>query len=98
MVAYTITASLDRPVLCFRRPGQSIMNAPVGALPPLPAHKDRRGWLIAFGVAEILIACFFLFMAIVTAALIPNMPRPAGQPAVPSGLFLVIGAFYGLLG
>ena len=74
------------------------MNAPVGALPLLPTHKDRRGWLIAFGVVEILMACFFLLMAAVMAALIPNIPRPAGQPAVPSGFFLAIGVFYGLLG
>lgn len=70
------------------------MNEPLGALPPLPTHKDRRGSLIAFGVVEILIACFFLLMSLLMAALLPNMagsisnmPKTAGQPGVPSGLF-----------
>lgn len=58
------------------------------AVPPLlPTHKDRRGWLIAFGVVEILIACFFLLMAIFMVALIPHVPKPPGQPDLPSGIF-----------
>ncbi|PYX94141.1 MAG: hypothetical protein DMG67_02255 [Acidobacteria bacterium] len=68
-------------------------------LPPLPgpAYKDRRGWLIAFGIVEILIACFFLLMCCFMALVIPNMPRQPAQPEVPSGLFLVMAAFYGIM-
>jgi hypothetical protein len=59
-----------------------------------PLYKDRRGWLIAFGVVEILIACFFLLMTIMTALVIPSMPQRPGQPSVPSGMFYGIACFY----
>jgi hypothetical protein len=66
------------------------MNNPAlnaSALPPMAAYKDRRGWLIAFGVLEILIACFFLFMVLFMAMVVPNMPKPPGQPELPSAIF-----------
>ncbi|HEV2501383.1 MAG TPA: hypothetical protein VGY31_17560 [Terriglobia bacterium] len=44
------------------------------------AYKDRRGWLTAFGVAEILIACLFLLLALLML-LIP-FTRPPGQAPV----------------
>jgi hypothetical protein len=34
------------------------MNNPAlnaSALPAIPAYKDRRGWLIAFGIVEIVV-------------------------------------------
>ncbi|MCI0349311.1 MAG: hypothetical protein L0Z53_07795 [Acidobacteriales bacterium] len=73
------------------------MNQPINpqfAQPPAPAYKDRGGWLVAFGVFEILIACFFLFMTTVTALLVPSLPRPAGQPAVPGTFFYFLAAIY----
>lgn len=69
------------------------------ALPPLPrpGYKDRCGWLIAFGIIEILIACFFLFMCAFMALVIPNIPKQPGQPDVPSAIFLLGAGFYGVL-
>jgi len=61
---------------------------------PTPPYKNRRGWLTAFGIVEILIACFFLFMTATMALLIPNMPKPPGQPELPSGIFYVVAMFY----
>lgn len=45
------------------------------------AYKDRRGWLTAFGIAEILIACFFLLLALVML-LAPFTKPPAQAPVV----------------
>jgi hypothetical protein len=59
-----------------------------------PVYKDRRGWLIAFGVVEILIACFLVLMAAVMILAIPSMPKTPQQPPVPEGMFYAIGAFY----
>ena len=59
-----------------------------------PAYKDRDGWLIAFGVLEILIACFFLLMAVMMGVLVPTMPKPAGQPPMPGSFFYLLAAMY----
>src|SRR5216683_164956 len=64
--------------------------------PAAPSFKDRRGWLVAFGVIEILIACFFLLMVVMMTVVVPSMPMPPGQPGMPKGLFALIGfLFYG---
>src|SRR5262245_4030185 len=76
------------------------MNNPVlnaSALPPMQAYKDRRGWLIAFGIVEILIACFFLLVACLMALVIPNMPQQPAAPAPPGWIFLFAAGFYGTL-
>jgi hypothetical protein len=70
------------------------MNAPVGALPLLPAHRDRRGWLIAFGIIEILIACFFLLLVFMMAVVAPNVSKPPGQPELPRAMFYAVSIFY----
>lgn len=63
--------------------------------PPLgPVYKDRRGWLIAFGVIEILIACFLVMMAAIMILAGPSLPKTPQQPSVPEGFFYIIGAFY----
>jgi hypothetical protein len=68
----------------------------------MPAYKNRHGWLIAFGIVELLIACFFLFnvlMACLMAFMIPNLPKPPGQPAMPVApgwIFFFVAAFYGI--
>jgi len=62
-----------------------------------PNYKDRRGWLIAFGVFEFLIAGCLLLMAVSMAVILPSIPMPSGQPPVPSGIFLVSAGFYALL-
>jgi hypothetical protein len=62
----------------------------------LPApFKNRRGWLIAFGVIEILIACFcLLLVALMVVALVAfsHANRPAGAPE-----FSVAGAVMAVL-
>jgi len=62
--------------------------------PAVPSYKDRRGWLVAFGVIEILIACFFLMMVVLMAVVIPAMPMPPEQQALPKGLFALIGFLF----
>jgi hypothetical protein len=57
-------------------------------------YKDRRGWLVAFGIFEFLIAAFFLLMAVMMAVIVPRVPMPSGQPAFPPAFFLVIAGFY----
>lgn len=51
-------------------------------VPQPPSYKNRRGWLIAFGVVEILIACLFLLM-IVGALLLPSPAAAPGSPPPP---------------
>src|SRR5258708_30551194 len=66
--------------------------------PAAPSFKDRRGWLVAFGVVEILIACFFLLVLALMMIVIPAMPMPPGQPTLPRGMFALVGLlFYGPL-
>ncbi len=62
---------------------------------PPPRYKNRRGWLIAFGVVEILIACFSLLMA--GAVLFSFLTlRTRGQaPVIPSAFVLLSVVFYG---
>lgn len=59
-----------------------------------PSYKDRRGWLVAFGVVEIFIACLFLFFAVMIAFVLPSIPMPAEQPAMPKGLFILMGLVF----
>jgi hypothetical protein len=69
--------------------------APVPVIQPAaPAFKDRRGWLVAFGVVEILIACFFLLMVVFMTIVMPSMPMPPGQPELPKGIFAIAGFIF----
>jgi hypothetical protein len=69
-----------------------------------PAYPSRRGWLIAFGIIEILFGCSFLLM-IVFSAFIFLGPVGAKMPPSPMGpspmsplVLMVFAAFqYGLL-
>jgi hypothetical protein len=67
--------------------------ATAAASPPT-TNPPQRQWLVVFGVFEILIACFFLLLAVFATVVFPNLPRPAGQPAMPSGMFYVVAGFY----
>jgi hypothetical protein len=74
------------------------MDASMPVAVPIP-YKSRRGWLIAFGVIEILIACGFLLMLLFSAFMLlgpmaDNMPKGAFSPSV----LMIMGGFqYGLL-
>ena len=61
------------------------------------AYKDRRTWLAIFGVIEILIACFFLLMAVVMVGATRSIRPQPGQPPMPQGFFYVVAVFYGLI-
>ena len=64
------------------------------AASPPAANPPQRQWLIAFGIFEILIACFFLLMALMAATVLANAPKPAGQPPMPGGMFYMVAGFY----
>jgi hypothetical protein len=82
------------------------LSANLSAQPAAP-FKDRRGWLVAFGVIQILIACFcLLFVAFTLVEFVTSMlppyraegpyPGPADLLAIlacgPFGvLFLILG-------
>src|SRR5437899_7386808 len=59
-----------------------------------PAYKDRRGWLIAFGVVEILIACFLAMMAAFMVFAISSLPRTPQQPPMPARTMIPGVVFY----
>jgi hypothetical protein len=62
-------------------------------------YKSRRGWLIAFGVIEILMGCAFLLMILFSAFIFlgpvaAKMPPNAFSPPV---LMAIVGFQYGLM-
>ena len=65
----------------------------------LPASfKNRRGWLIALGVFEILIACVCLLFAALTLMgllLLSHANRPAGGPQLSTAGAVLASLFYG---
>jgi len=67
-------------------------------------YQSRRGWLIAFGVIEILMACAFLLMLLFSAFIFlgpaaAKMPQGAMAtgPMSPRVLMVLVGLQYGLL-
>lgn len=83
------------------------MDNSIPESPALP-YKDRAGWLIAFGIVEILLAALSLLLG--TLALISSLfssrPQVAGMPAgvhaagviIIVGFYAVIAAFFVLAG
>lgn len=67
--------------------------------PPPPAYKDRRSWLIVFGVVEILIGCVMLLMIAVVLFGMRHLPEtPTPSPFVsPTAMMTIAAAFYGAL-
>jgi hypothetical protein len=66
-----------------------------------PPLKNRRGWLIAFGVVEILIACFcLLLLALMAGGLVvlSHANRPTGAPGISAAGAIMAVLFYGGLG
>src|SRR5438270_1418036 len=61
---------------------------------PLP-YKNRRGWLIGFGIVQILIACFFLLMTAIMAFGVASLPKMSpGRPALPTAMLYVAALMY----
>jgi hypothetical protein len=62
-------------------------------------YKSRRGWLIAFGVVDILIGCSFLLMVLfsVIAFVGPAAATMPSSPMSPRALMLFLGLQYGLM-
>jgi hypothetical protein len=76
-----------------------------GVVPVVPPpYKNRRGWLVAFGIFEILIGCVMVGMialsvfALRMASAAPAAPPPTvpGVPP-PAVVMAIIAVFYGLL-
>jgi hypothetical protein len=68
-------------------------------LPPQPTFKDRRGWLIAFGVVEILLAAVAFLFAVLTALVLrPQGPTPAQPSGLTAGSIVFVVSFYLLIG
>jgi hypothetical protein len=62
-------------------------------------YKSRRGWLIAFGVIEILMGCSFLLMILFSAIAFLGPAAAKMPPNVmsPSALMFLVGLQFGLL-
>lgn len=79
------------------------MDASLPVTVPAP-YKNQRGWLIAFGVVEILIGCLFLLMIVFSAfaflrpaaAKIPPNAMPAGSMSGTT-LMALVAIQYGLM-
>jgi hypothetical protein len=67
------------------------LSLPNAAQPP--AYKDRRAGLIVFGIIQILIGVAWAGMTVLIAAVMPNRPQKAGEPALPPFLILGIALF-----
>jgi hypothetical protein len=74
------------------------MDSTLPVAVPSP-YKSRRGWLIAFGVVEILMGCLLLLMILVSAFafLGPAGARIPPGPISPRGLMALVGLQYGLI-
>jgi len=74
------------------------MTSEIAVSPPAP-FKNRRGWLIAFGVAEIVMACFFpLFIPLIIFSLsmagkqhVPDQPPVPGMAATLAMSIVIYG-------
>jgi hypothetical protein len=71
-------------------------NPPVALPSPYPS---RRGWLIAFGIMEILIGCGFVLMILLTAVALLGPARPRTMPNGfhPAVALAFVAAEYALL-
>lgn len=75
---------------------------------PAPPYKDRGGWLVAFGIIEIVLAALSLLMGTLAliSSLLSTRPQVAGIPAgvhaagviISVGFYLVIAAFFVVAG
>src|SRR4051812_18031648 len=73
------------------------MSSAVVPPPAPPPFKNRRGWLTAFGIAEILIGCLVLMFIAFAAIGMRSVPKTAATPP-PDPRALVIGAiFYAII-
>jgi len=63
-------------------------------IPQIPSYKSRRGWLIFFGVVEILIACVCLLLVVGTL-LLPETPVATGSPVSLTSLKVLNIVLYG---
>jgi hypothetical protein len=64
--------------------------------PPLP-FKDRRPWLVAFGVAEILIGCLVLLLMALAIFATRSLPVNPATPAGGKGILVVGVVFYAVI-
>ncbi len=71
------------------------MSDASATLVPPPPFKDRRGWLIAFGIVEILIGCFFLLMIALALFALSHNPPPANGPVSPRATMAAVVVMYG---
>ena len=72
------------------------MDSSLPVAVPLP-YKSRRGWLITFGVVELLIACLFLLVLLLSffAFLGPRAARMPSGPMSPAMMMAFAGLEYG---
>ncbi len=68
-------------------------DLPVGT-PPVP-YKSRRGWLIAFGVVEILFGSLIVLVLLAILRFSGNLPQQA--PMSPAGFRIFAVVFYGCM-
>lgn len=66
-------------------------------LPPSPPFKNRRGWIIAFGVAEILIGCLVLLLMGLAAVGLRMARVTTQQPAMDTRFLVLALVFYGAI-
>ena len=72
------------------------MNAPPGG-----PFKSRRGWIIGFGILELLIGCLSVLMGVlvfIALMLLNQAPRPTGTPEMQTAGAIVGLIFYAGLG
>lgn len=73
------------------------MTSAVIPPPPPPSFKNRRGWLIAFGIAEILIGCLLVLMIAFTVVTMRHVPPNPASPPPDARALAVMAAFYSVI-
>lgn len=74
------------------------LDQPSPPLPVPPSFINRRGWLVAFGILELLIAAALLLMGLSVVLIPKEILNQSQQPGAPKFSMIPIMAFYVALG
>jgi hypothetical protein len=76
---------------------EAIMTDGVVPVVPPPPYKNRRGWLVAFGVFEILIGCVLLALIAISMYGLRRVPENPAAPVSVAATMAMVAVMYGAM-